>query len=332
MRDLGLQVIDHVFKIMDIDRESSIREDRGFQWWGKDLAQRVWADPPIKSRGVLVSRLHARADLLDGFTPSKTNLSQLNEVAAQASLSRPIQCADNPSRLQLAASMSVHRQTFEMAKKLFAIAVAIQAAEAQARAQVMATVLGITLAASSHPTAGSRSQDDSTVNVISGMVKPLGEVPSVWSETECEAAFATVRSSRWCLMATAARNGFFAEFPFHRMTSLLKVKTDEVHPDLGRGASLTLTIPARHVEEEALRLALEFNEWELSECSGAHCLGSWHAGPLGLTYVTFLPNLAQWPGLLSVMAMSMVVRAKWVAEKVYADNWNQSVRQASRNH
>ena len=43
--DAGLQVVEFVYRTMRIDEEWSIREPRGFTWWGHQLAQRVWAEP-----------------------------------------------------------------------------------------------------------------------------------------------------------------------------------------------------------------------------------------------------------------------------------------------
>ena len=326
--DLGLQVVEHVYQRMMISSKCSVRDKRGFTWWNKDIAQRVWADPSNRTRGVMVSRLHARTDLLDGFRPSEASLSLINDLSKQSTLSGFIQNDNCPSQLQLAASISVHLRTFKMVMELFTIVVAIQAAEARAKTHSLTGILGASPAASSHPTSGPRPQYDGMADAVAGPMKLFGQEPSVWSGNECEAALASIESSGWCLTATGDHNSFAAELPFHRMTSLLTVKTDEVHPRLGHGAFLRLSIPARHAKAEAHRLVLEFNEWELTEVSGIHCLGSWYADPQGLAYVTFLPNMARRPGLLSVMAMSMLGRAKWVAEDVYADNWKQSVKQA----
>ena len=43
--DVGPQVIDYLFRSLQIDPKWSIRESRKFTWWGHRLAQKVWADP-----------------------------------------------------------------------------------------------------------------------------------------------------------------------------------------------------------------------------------------------------------------------------------------------
>ncbi len=42
-RDLGLEAVEQVYRDMQIDDEWSVREERGFTWWGAWLRQRVWA-------------------------------------------------------------------------------------------------------------------------------------------------------------------------------------------------------------------------------------------------------------------------------------------------
>ena len=48
MSDPGIAVVNHIYTGMKIDPEWSVREERGFTWWGKDFAQRVWAEPAFE--------------------------------------------------------------------------------------------------------------------------------------------------------------------------------------------------------------------------------------------------------------------------------------------
>jgi len=43
---IGSQVIDYVYAQMKVSEKWSLRQERGFTWWGHTVAQRVWADPP----------------------------------------------------------------------------------------------------------------------------------------------------------------------------------------------------------------------------------------------------------------------------------------------
>lgn len=43
--DVGMRIVDEIGHSLSLNEEWSVRDERGFSWWGKDLAQRVWAEP-----------------------------------------------------------------------------------------------------------------------------------------------------------------------------------------------------------------------------------------------------------------------------------------------
>src|SRR5262249_60397109 len=108
--DLGLWIVDGIGDSMSLDAEWSVRTERGFTWWGKDLAQHVWAEPGVEDDGFEVFRLHARTDLLRSFEPSDQNLAKLDAFAAFATTSGFL-VDEKRSRLQFAASMYAHDDT-----------------------------------------------------------------------------------------------------------------------------------------------------------------------------------------------------------------------------
>ena len=79
--DVGTRVIDFVHQYLQIDEEWTARGERGFVWWAGPLAQSVWAEPPDEDRGVVLSSVHVRTDLLRGATAG--GLAAVMEVAAQ---------------------------------------------------------------------------------------------------------------------------------------------------------------------------------------------------------------------------------------------------------
>ena len=103
--DAGPQVLKHVHEQMKIDREWSVKGRRQFVWWGHRLAQRVWADPPFEDEGMVITRLHARTDLIDDFRPDPRRLGALAAFMRLASLSGLVRDARHPDRLQLALSL-----------------------------------------------------------------------------------------------------------------------------------------------------------------------------------------------------------------------------------
>ena len=46
--DLGNQIVENIYHDLQIDPKWSVKGERGFTWWGHRLAQKIWADPPLK--------------------------------------------------------------------------------------------------------------------------------------------------------------------------------------------------------------------------------------------------------------------------------------------
>lgn len=127
--DLGLQTVEFVYRTMGIDDEWSIREPRGFTWWGHELAQRVWTEPARMSAGLEVYRLHAETALLrdvgDEMNPSE-RLAVFNHVASlNAYVWDPA-----ARRVSLHCNVNVHADNVAWLQKILGAAVGIQAADA----------------------------------------------------------------------------------------------------------------------------------------------------------------------------------------------------------
>jgi hypothetical protein len=58
--DLGLQAIERAFEVMSIDEQWSLREARGFTWWGHWVRQEIWAGRAVRSRGETLWHVRAR--------------------------------------------------------------------------------------------------------------------------------------------------------------------------------------------------------------------------------------------------------------------------------
>ncbi|MFM8459500.1 MAG: hypothetical protein ACKOB0_11255, partial [Chthoniobacterales bacterium] len=80
-KDRGLETVRDLHAKLQIEPEWCLWDDRGFTWWGKDLAQRIWADPAAKdANGETYHRLHACTDVFDGFEDSDRQIAVLNAL------------------------------------------------------------------------------------------------------------------------------------------------------------------------------------------------------------------------------------------------------------
>lgn len=156
MADPGLKAIEYVYREMQIDREWSIRGERSFTWWGKDYAQHVWAEPVFEDNGHRLSRLQARTEFIRDLPCGETQDAFLNILGFHASLSGPIRDPQEPKLVKLAASVYVHEGTLSWFSRLFSLAVVIQAADAQIKAEGMADLIQAKPAKSAHPKSGVR--------------------------------------------------------------------------------------------------------------------------------------------------------------------------------
>src|SRR5207249_643755 len=109
-RDPGLAVVDYIFQHLNIDPEWSVRDERGFTWWGGELAQRVWAGPVYEDLGVRICRVQLQTDLLENFNPTPKNISLLGATAAWSTMSGPV-LTDRSVRM--VTTTYVHAETLE---------------------------------------------------------------------------------------------------------------------------------------------------------------------------------------------------------------------------
>src|SRR5205085_4276043 len=200
--DVGLELINRVYDLMQIDPKWVIWEPRGFTWWGWHYAQRVWADPPLGDH----VRLHARADVLDGFDESDPHLAVLGVVARTMTLSGFVRSENHTGRLQLASSVYVHPGIQDWIKVLFPLAVAMQACEAAIFANTLGDLLGARPAKTAHPDAGPRHEMDDMLNVIELMVRPKGMSGSLFAGDEMKNLLG-ILEGRPCVLATGDTSG-----------------------------------------------------------------------------------------------------------------------------
>lgn len=314
--DLGLAVVRVVRERLGVDDEWCVDHERGFTWWAHDLAQSVWAEEGFDDGGIVVWRLHARTDLVRGVPPA----ANAAEVLARLNAFSPLSClalhATEPGTLQLVASAYLHEGSLGWVAPLFQLATGFQVAAAHELAGPVANALGAQRAVSAHPDRGQRLVPDEMLGLIWSL--PLRESDSLFAGPELGGLARTLMEGP-STFATATRDGLTAEFPFLETTSVLSIEATERHPRLGAGVRLTLTLPrgprARRPAEEAV----ELNGLEMRDFTRAHLLGGWcltadHVP--SIAFHAFFPNVAYQPGVLTNLALSMAVRADWVARQV----------------
>lgn len=317
--DYGQRVVQEVFERLQIDEEWSLRTERGFTWWSGPLRQQVWAEEPFQDLGMTVVRVHARTDLLRSFECTEMDKIALCLLMSQGTLSGFVRDAEDPSRLQLASSVYVNESTANWMGELFTWAVITQNIEALLlRARSDKFFAGIP-DDSVHPTSGKRDALDEMTSMIQTIVAPEGKQDSLYIGGEMQGLSAEIQEPP-TVMASSDPMGLTSELPFKGRTSMLRMMTDASHPEMGHGLLVTLTLPTSF--DDAVEEALRLNGRELSELTRSHFLGSWCVAPSGsFAFASFFSNSMYKPNLITHLYYSGLFRARWIAEEVFGDDW-----------
>jgi hypothetical protein len=325
--DVGLRIVNGVYDQFKIDEQWTVWGQRGFTWWGWRCAQRVWSDRGVDDHGSTVYRLHAQTDFVDGFDGSEKQSALLNLLSLNASLSGVVRDLKINGRLRLATSVFAHEQNLAWASRLFAFATIMQVAEAEINAGMMA-MGGLRQAASPHPSNGAREEMDDMLDIFKLLIRPEGEKPSAYVGKEFLELLKMLQQPP-CVMANGDEGGLTAEYPFPGHTSLLRVTTEDQNPRAGNGLLARLTLPKGEMNLAGFKLAIELNEAELSTMTRCNFTGSWCVSKQGLTFVTFAPNALCVPSALTNIAISHVIRSRWVTENRFNFSQSSNFDQAS---
>lgn len=316
MRDAGLELVNYVFERMQIDSKWSVRHRRGFTWWGKDHAQHVWADPPVEDDGIYVSRVHARTEVGMGFRSDAANLGKLSALNCFASLNALLPEEDETAQLNFVSNVYVHEETPHSIRELFKVAVAMQAANGQIWGERIEQLFDAQSARSAHPVSGPRGDSDDMLEVMRDAVAPEGRKTVRWKAADLQEAGGTLQQILPVAQVVVdPSTGLSAVIPFSRQSAdsaLIMVQTTEAHPQLGNGVFIRLTPPLRFVREEPELLAARLNRLESRSWTATHFLGAWCSMKSFVHFVTFCPNLAYRPGLLTNLLIGMMTRLFWL--------------------
>jgi len=320
--DCGLEVVDHLFDALRLEEKACLMEDRGFTWWGEDLAQRIWAEPAARRNGTNVWKVHARSDFLADFVDTDEHLGWLTELAAHVSLGGALVRDENRrNRIQVESCLFVDKSNVEWAKLFFPTTATIQAAEAQLTAREFAALIGCSAAYSVHPSLGPGKRHFALDGL--GSFVRNGRKQPVWTNDDFEEAAAEV-SEIHPFPISVTRSGMTMKFPFGDLTALAEMTTAAPHASYGNGLRARLRLPIVVWQEDDRDVVLRCNSFELHSLPPVnHFTGSYNIEEEGFSYVHFIPNLPTFrvvPFLTSMMTL-MVSRGTWFAENISGDDW-----------
>jgi hypothetical protein len=148
---------------------------------------------------------------------------------------------------------------------------------------------------------------------------PIGKEPSRWDGCDEFATFAQGYGRNDNCFGMGDRNGLTLETPFGEDSALIRLITNQAHPQLGNGLLATVQLPIVLEESEIAKLANELNWMEATSWTGFPLLGCWHSKIQGEDYMVafsaFIPNVLYMPLIATNTAFWMLHRARWVKDK-----------------
>ena len=80
--DLGMAAIERIHREMQIDEPWTLREERGFTWWGAWIRQRVWSGPATRSAGETLWHVRARTPVFRDQPDEPATYAHVSEMNA----------------------------------------------------------------------------------------------------------------------------------------------------------------------------------------------------------------------------------------------------------
>jgi hypothetical protein len=307
--DIGLDVVKGIYDALQIDDEWSAWDGRGFEWWGHNLKQRVWATRGYDDDGIIISRIFAVSDLVRDVKKPMHEvdalLSPLNALAVgSAMIYDPVQ-----KKVQCWASATVHEEIAGWMIRLLSSIFILQTVDAISYAEFVAKMLDGEI-----DTSGSRAVPDQMLSIKETNFIPLGEGPSPWDGNSELVQICEMLNQSNCF-SMGDDKGLTAEFQFGEQTSMMRVITDEPNPSIGSGVGLFLHLPMWGTFEDSAKIAGALNRAEANNKAQSHLIGSWCAKTRGdysmPAFATFIPAALHQPGLLTNLMFSAAGRAAW---------------------
>lgn len=308
--DPGLAVVRYLYDNSRVDEQWSVINGRGYTWWADGLAQRVWSAPALDDDGIDVFRLSVETDLVTGVVDAAAGVRAVDALNGLTSGSALVLEPD-AGTVRAVASMWVHEQSLEWVARSLSVIGAIQVAQAQQQAIMLAPMVNGELALSAHPGSGARPEPDEMLGLLE-IVRMDGRLQPRWAGALMESTLGQLRGLSIGI-ASGDETGITLEVPYRQATALIELDASWAHPDLGTGMIARLSLPGG--AGPGPEWAAVCNRRELASLTRAHFVGSWIGAAPFATFLSFYPNMLARAGMGAVnVVLSMANRARWMAE------------------
>jgi hypothetical protein len=308
----------------------------GFEWWPGDY--RVLVEATIARNGSVngVIKLTARTNFLRQIdansekfetfvgTFARFTTSTYGWVYSPRSVSSHFGSSPNSAELWLQGSVYINDQNAEWLTDFFANTSIIQPINAQIQGPQMPSIAGSGVPNMARPiTLGALPLDD-ILEVVAQVYAPIGQEASRFAGHDEFEKFAETYARNDNCFGNGSPSGMTLETPFGSDSALIRLKTDETHPQLGSGLLVTLQLPYSGDALSMARQAAELNFLETIAWTDFPQLGSWHTAQNrgsdeGLAFTLFVPSALYKPMLATNIAFWFMHRAHWARKTLYPE-------------
>jgi hypothetical protein len=309
--DIGRKAVSGIRELLNVDREWSADEGRGFRWWGHDVGQFIQAVPVAgddhSTARILVTTPMLASAGADARSADRV-IAEMNQRSTGGAFRRL-----GTGEVVHDLALTVDDDLLDWAVQVASTAAILALTEGRRVAREFAPRLGSALAVSQHPVSGRRPDQDDMLNLTEQLIQPTGLQRSAWEHGEAFGGAALALNQAGVALAadTTGDMGLICEFGFgERATTFLYLGPTEdrppslapglplLRPDaaLGHGMLGWEILPMSVPVDEAARLAglLNVAEAESLQREQLH-VGAWTvwdaAGRPAPAYRVFVPNL-----------------------------------------
>lgn len=225
---------------------------------------------------------------------------------------RPLRHEQSLGEMHLTSSMYFEEESALVLSTLLARLTILQPVYAEQQSSTAPEMLGGGFAA----VGGRKDRRNSALECAEKTIYPQAARPSRWIGSAEFEQFALERKGSDFCQVSASTDGMILEIPFGVDTVMTAFRTDQPHPQLGNGLSITSAVEFFPDVDMACTEAARLNLLEASNWTEIPQLGCWYVrqaaeGQYGLAHHCFIPNACFMPELVAVLANWALERVWW---------------------
>jgi len=286
--DLGMDAVDRIHREMQIDEPWTLREERGFTWWGAWIRERVWTGDAVRSRGETLWHVRAVTPTFRDLPDEPATYAAVIDMNLLQPMSAFVFDPDDGT-VSARCGVFVYGAVAPWLSTWLLTAVGLQASMAWLAAGSDAAA-GLVRDDLPHPQAGPRRDPDDMLNVAMG----LPAMPSPVTVAVLEAAAAELAAEGVTASFDPETDSLLAACPMGPDQAAMWGVRSAEHPFLGPGAVTRLGLPEVVGPRRGAWLANALNAAESADWRGEdrpHALGAWKFDGRQLYHDTFLPGV-----------------------------------------